>query len=501
MTKAAQAAEAENALNLARKSSASRARLAAVAAYEFQGDAVSDAALVKHAETGTEGALAQLLARRFSKVLRYVDGQKSWACYDGARWALGSDLQARAWLQEIVRDIFRAGASAAGTGDRTALCKFALHCDKKSFQAGALALAEPQLAVKLSQFDVNPWLLNVSNGTIDLRTGQLGPHRPEDWISRLCPVEYHHDAAAPRFKEIVAWAMKGRASLVSYLKRAAGYSATGSPREQVFLFAYGAGGNGKSTILGAIVDTLGGDYGVRAMPDLLTAAQGERHSTELAHLRGARMVLCSETEDGRHLAVQRMKMLTGEGSITARGMRQNPTTFEVNATLWLQSNHRPQITEQTRAVWRRVRVIPFDATIEHEDKKLSQQLKGEQPGILRWIVEGAGEWFRDGLGTPPEVQSAVEDYRRASDTLASFVSDCCETGADIFEQATPLYEAYRSYCAAEDASRPLDPKKFKAAMVERGYRHEPRREYVVYLGLRLARGPAGAAVPAVANPG
>lgn len=445
----------------------------------------------------TDLANAHRLAEHHENELRHCRGL-GWLVWDGKRWAAdrgAAELIAQKVPGYVLADAAELTKRASMAGDKSTReelggrAETLMRWTRASAQApriaAALSLAEPLLGVALESLDADPWALNTTTGTVDLRTGDLRPHRREDLITKLCRVPYDPAAAAPRFEALIAWAMRERPSLVSYLKRAAGYSTTGSAREQCLLFAYGGGANGKSTILGAIAETLGEDYAVMAMPDLLVAAAGERHATELAHLRGARMVLVNETEDGRRLAVQRMKMLTGERRITARSMRQDPFTFTVEATLWLQSNHRPEVAEQTRAVWRRIRVVPFEATVEHEDKHLPETLRTEQPGILRWLVEGAVEWQQHGLGMPPEVAAAVEDYRVASDGLGSFVADCCATGDHLVEPAAGLYSAYRSYCESE-GTKPLDAKRFKNEMVCRGFTRQKRSSGFVYHGVAIS---------------
>lgn len=445
----------------------------------------------------TDLANALRICRHHHHELLHCDGL-GWLAWDGRRWAPDRRLadmlahQLPGYILEEVSALSRLAADA--DEDKrpklqekvTRLAKWAASSANARRLHDALALAAVYLSVEAGALDSHPHLLNVATGTIDLRTSELRPHNREDRITKLCPIEFDPAAKAPRFEALVRWAMKDRDSLISYLQRAAGYSAVGTNREQALLFAYGSGANGKSTILGAIADTLGQDYAVEAAPDLLIASAGERHSTELAHLRGARMALCTETEAGRKLATVRMKMLTGEPRITARKMRQDYSTFNMEAALWLQSNHRPEVTEQTRAVWRRLRVIPFDATVEREDKALPEKLREERPGILCWIIEGAADWYRDGLGMPPEVEAAVEEYRAESDALGSFLADCCAIG-DFSEPAAGLYDAYKSHATSEGAGT-LTRKQFKVEMVARGYGHKRTKRGVCYEGLTLTDG-------------
>lgn len=449
------------------------------------------------AGVATDLANALRLARAAAGELLHAEGL-GWLAWDGRRWR-PSRAAAEAVAQRVPAAILDEASAAsrlaaqAGTEAQRAelaaraeaLIRWARQSAMAPRIAAAMRLAEPHLAVEPDRLDADPWALNCQNGTVDLRTGELRPHRRDDLITRLCPVDHDPGARAPEFEALVEWAMLGRKPLVRYLQLAAGYSACGSNREQCLLFAYGSGANGKSTILGAIRDALGTDYADDAPPDLLTAAQGERHATELADLRGRRMILCSETEKGRRLAVQRMKQITGESRIKARRMREDFASFDVTVTPWLLSNNRPEVAEHTRAVWRRIRVIPFEATVEREDRRLPERLRAERPGILAWIVRGAAEWQRDGLGTPPEVEAAVADYRQASDTLGAFIAACCDVGDQHAAPAAELFSAYRAFCDSEGA-RPLDRSDFKLDMVARGHGSRKTKAGWLYHGLRVS---------------
>jgi putative DNA primase/helicase len=330
----------------------------------------------------------------------------------------------------------------------------------------SLAQSEPGVPILPEEMDTSKDLLNVLNGTIDLRTGELREHRREDLITKLAPVEYRPDAKAPtwaRTLERVLPAPEVRA----FFKRLCGYALTGSVSEQVLPVLYGTGANGKSTVLNALLAVLG-DYGMQAAPDLLVAKKGS-HPTELADLFGMRFVASIEVEDGSRLAESLVKQLTGGDRVKARRMRQDFWEFEPTHKVLMACNHKPQVRGTDNAIWRRIRLVPFTETIPHaeQDGNLPNKLRAEAAGILAWAVEGCLEWRREGLQAPEEVRQATGAYRAEMDVLGAFLHECCELGAGHNEAAKDLYAAYSRWCE-EGGERPETKRKFGSRLTERG---------------------------------
>ena len=181
-----------------------------------------------------------------------------------------------------------------------------------------LARSEPPIPILPDALDQNDWLLNCSNGTLDLETGQLRPHRREDFITKLCPVEYDPDAKCPQWREFLKRIFAEEASLLNFVRNLAGYCLTGNVSEQLFAILYGTGANGKSTLTDLLLDLLGDDYSMKATADMLMMKRGEAHPTALADFHGKRLVVATETEDGRRLAESLVKELTGGDKIRAQ---------------------------------------------------------------------------------------------------------------------------------------------------------------------------------------
>ena len=220
--------------------------------------------------------------------------------------------------------------------------------------------------------------------------------------------------------------------MVSYLQKVFGCAATGKPEKLLFVF-YGEGNNGKTTLLEVIRDALGDkEYAGQVQVDSLMIRPKEALSnnavnTDLADLQGCRFVSSSEVEQGQRLSLSRVKYLTGLGQIKARRLRENMITFRPTYKLFLDCNHRPVITDPNDAIWNRVKCIPFKIQIPEAeiDTDFLAKLRTELPGILRWIVEGAVLYHREGLGDPPDVTAATEQYRQESDRLKEFFEDRC----------------------------------------------------------------------------
>jgi putative DNA primase/helicase len=447
----------------------------------------------------TDLANAYRLANELGDDLRYCNGF-GWFAWGKTHWesnevrALGLASRLGRMIQREAAEIMRRASLEMDEPKRKELAKmakgllaWAQASEGETRIRAALNLARPLLAIKPAELDADPWLLNVRNGTLDLRRGELRDHRREDLITRVAPVHFDAQAAAPRWREFMLKIMAGNESLATYLQRLAGYSLTGLTKEQVFFFFYGLGANGKSTWLGVFEELLG-PYAKRALPDLLTAAQGERHPTELADLQGARLVICSEIEQGRRWAAQRIKELTGEKRVTARRMRHDPVTFSLTGKLIVMANHRPVVTEHGPAFWRRMRVVPFLVSIPEgqQDGDLTEKLVAEGPGLLNWALEGLRAWREQGLGRPPEVTEAVDSYRRHADRISAFIAECCTTGPDAKVQPGELFAAYCAW-AERIGLEPAQPRPFKTRLIELGFEQYRPGGYAHWKGITLAK--------------
>lgn len=348
-----------------------------------------------------------------------------------------------------------------------------------------LAKSEPGVPVSADQLDAAPWVLNVLNGTLDLRTGQLRPHAREDLLTKLAPVAYDPGALCPTWEAFLSRILAGDVELIRFVQKVIGYSLTGSTQEQCLFILYGAGANGKSTLIQSISALLG-DYARQTPTETLLVQRGDGVRNDLARLQGARFVSAVEVEGGRRLAEALVKQLTGGDTITARFLYGEHFEFQPMFKLWLAVNHRPVVQGTDHAIWRRIRLLPFTVTIPpaEQDKRLAEKLQAELAGILRWAVEGCQAWQREGLEPPAAVQRATGDYRAEMDVIAAFIRDCCVLGDKQEVSTSALYAEYVGWCTQVGES-PVSQKALAATLKERGCTPGRRGGGRLWVGIAL----------------
>jgi putative DNA primase/helicase len=352
----------------------------------------------------------------------------------------------------------------------------------------SLACEDSRIAASTDQWDVDPWLLNTPGGMVDLRTGVMREHRPEDYVTKLAAVSPSGDC--PKWKKFMDEITAGDAALAGYLQRVGGYCLTGVTREQQLFFFYGTGNNGKGVWVQTISNILA-DYHRSSPIETFTVSQHERHPTELAGLRGARLVTASETEEGRRWAEARIKELTGGDKISARFMRQDFFDFYPQFKLLLSGNHMPRLRTVNKAITRRFNRIPFAITIAPEkvDVHLVEKLMQEGAGILAWFIEGCLAWQRGGLQPPEAVTVATESYLASQDVIGDWLEDCCDVGRGYWAPSTPLFDSWKEW--AEPRGEWIGTtNQFAQKLEDRGFTPQKNRAQTArgFIGLRLKGG-------------
>ncbi|GAH44402.1 unnamed protein product, partial [marine sediment metagenome] len=347
----------------------------------------------------TDTGNAERLIERYGDILHYSEARKKWLIWNGKVWQWNYGAKIMALSKKTVRAIYAEAANKADDEERKAILKHAVGSEKKDRRAAMvdLAISEPNITVELDELDSDPWLFCCKNGTIDLKTGKLLPHKKEDLITKMSPVEYSPDAECPLWQKFLARITGNDDELQNYLQRAAGYSMCGDTRAQVLFFLYGAGNNGKSTFLNTISKIIAG-YSHKAPMDIF-ATRGkytESHNESLANLQGKRFVYAGEVEEGRQLRLNLIKDITGGEPIRADRKYEHEVEFQPTFKLWLYGNHKPFVVDNTIATWRRLREIPFTVVIPDDeiDQELPKKLEAEQSGILAWMVQGCLDWQR-----------------------------------------------------------------------------------------------------------
>ena len=413
---------------------------------------VGDTVARLRADTGN----AARFVRQHGENVRYCASRGTWHLWNGQRWEVDERLDVHRLAKETALNIFDEAKAAQDGDERNSLGAWALKSQRADRLNAMMNLARCELSVHPTEFDRDPWLLNVMNGTVDLQTGELRPHRREDLLSRLAPVSYDPAAEAPRWQLFLDRIFAGNADLIGFVQRLIGHSLTGDCREQYLFIFHGDGANGKGVLLETVSGLLG-DYATEAPPDLLIDTRGEQHPTEIADLCGRRLVVASENEEGARLKMQLVKRLTGDARLKGRFMRQDFFEFARTHKLLMATNNRPIVREQTHAVWRRLRLVPFGVTIPEaeQDKQLTARLEAEWPGVLAWAVRGCLAWLGAGLGTPEAVTRATEEYEAESDPLLEFLEADCRFDAEARVSRAGLWEAYQRWADGAKLRRPL----------------------------------------------
>lgn len=365
--------------------------------------------------------------------------------WDGKVWAPG-DAKVREALHLM-------GAELIASGDDS-LRRLALKAlTNRSIDAVIKELPSvPGVPADAREFDARHELLSVANCTVNLRTGQMHPHTPDDMITKRLDTAYRPDAPADRWERFLTEVFPAHPEMPAFMRRLVGYGITGSTSEQCFVFMHGQGANGKSVLLDALINVF---RGVTRSTEFSTFEQRVnvgQASPELASLRGARLVTASETEKYSRLAEALVKQLTGGDPVTCRALYGAPFTYVPNFLLLVAGNYKPAILSQDLGVWRRVKLVPFEATFRgaKADPSLPATLRDEAEGILSWAVRGAQEWYEHGLQEPASVATATQDYRESEDRLAEFIAARLvqESRARVAPMA--LRRAYAEW--AEDAA-------------------------------------------------
>lgn len=389
-------------------------------------------------------ALGQDYVASAYNAARFDPTQAKWVVFDKTRWVVTkSDALVRGQITELMMD-----KASEITDDPEA--RDLLLSSAKISSVTLAVKSNPLIAAKLDDFDKDPWLLNLANGTLDLKTNTLHPHNASLLVTQQAECSYEQAATAPQFDTFVRWALPNE-GVRTFVQKLLGQALVGEVNDHVLPIFTGTGGNGKGTLLGVIRDILG-DYAFEAKDDLLIDVKNPSHDEKDALLNKKRFVTCEEPQKGR-LHMERVKKLSGGNQITASFKGETARTFAPSHTLCVATNTLPDFDgEDSPAVRRRLRIVEFTQTATEVDVHLSEKLRGEADGILLWLLEGLRLWRLEGLGEPAEVTAASVAALVDSDTLTQFLSDnVVVTGVmddEIVSQ--DLYKAYTEWMNREN---------------------------------------------------
>lgn len=475
------------------------------AEYALQGLQPPPGGSLKPCDLSSLGEARAFAADAAGEVL-YTEGT-GWLCWDGHKFARSEaavHLRFHAFtdrqLIEARKDVHAAvdalaDADELSSGDarqKTAQARAYLKFVQAQRNTGGIAQSLKEAAhivtVSVDELDADPFLLNTPGGVIDLRTGQTRPNDPADRCTK-CTAVALSDKGAALWAAFVDRFACGDRELVDYLQQVAGMAAVGRVYTEALLIAYGAGGNGKSTFFNTLAHVLG-DYAGALSADVLTSSANKNAGPELAELRGRRLVIAAELEEGRRLDTSILKRISSTDPITANPKYRDPFQFVPSHTPVLYTNFLPRVGSSDAGTWSRLVVIPCRASFRGQRGEVKDYcsflVENAGGAVLAWMVEGARRFIANGCTlTPPQcVRDEVEAYRAENDWLSQFIAEQCEVGKDFTVKASDLQLAYRTYCdeTGEYCRRSND---FKTALEAAGFERHKTKAGMIYTGLRL----------------
>jgi putative DNA primase/helicase len=449
----------------------------------------------------TELEVANLVVQQHGPNILWCKEEQCLYSWNGKFWESDVDEHGRVyrWTRATVIGLLKTAATMEDDAQRQTCIKIANQWQKHTAIVHIMQSIKADVEVHLADFDTDPWLLNLPSGTLELRTGNHREHRRGDLISKVATDLYAHDATCPNWEDFMLWVCQGDTEFVAYQQRLMGSCLTGVVRDQAFIIDHGMGGNGKTVKYNCLARRLGTDYAVPISVDSLIEnmrKNGGAPSPDIMKLKGARVALAGELEDGQHLAEGKVKLLTGGDRITARSVYgKKEVDFSPSHKLIMYTNHAPIIRGTDKGIWRRVKQIPSHADIEADVAAGTRQKRSldemaamfemEGSGILNWLVKGCLEWQQHGLGTCKRVEVATAAYKKEMDLVGIFLGEYLPT-KQVLDNLTvkEVYDAYRLWCDENGRARTAYSKqRFNDEI--RNHGGETERGYVAGFGYTL----------------
>jgi len=472
--------------DLRRELAAEREAVQSEGDFHVDDDRSAEQVDIRKPEGRTEASNAKRLVQRFGRSMRYCGAWNKWLDYTGKVWSVDTLCRTEAKAKLIADQVWQDAIDASKEVERGEVFELLRFAKATSSANGItnmvkLARSEQGMAVSPDQLDSHPYLFNAQNGTIELKTGKLLPHDRNHLITKISPVKYVEGAEGecPIWELSVDKIFRSDKALVRHAQKLFGMALIGEVIEHILPIPYGGGSNGKTIVMETVLDILG-EYGDKASPDLLLVKDGNAHPTEKADLFGKRLVFATETDSGRRLSEATVKELTGGDTIHARRMREDFWSFKPSHTVMLVTNHKPRVLGTDHGIWRRLQLIPFEATFWNRDKGetgpaeleadkgLKAKLQGEYSGILRWLVQGCLAYQKEGLGEPEAVKAATRSYRTEQDVVGTFIAEQCAEGPALKARAKDIYAKYVEWCE-ESGEHAMNQTRFGSILADKGF--------------------------------
>ena len=441
----------------------------------------------------TDSGNAEALADRYGDRIRWSQGV-GFCIYVDGRWTPDTTGEVHRLAMDTIRAMHREAAKLSDA-ERKERIAHALRSESDARINAMLNRARylEGIAVDDRAWDRDPWLFNTSTGTIEIDP-ETGEHRhrrhdPADLITKLAPIAYDPEATCPRFTRFLRDIFCDDDDLIRFAQRAVGACLVGIP-EEVLHVGHGLGENGKTTFCNALANAFG-DYMVTMPQKFLAQKYGETVPHDLMDLRGARLAISHEPDQRMTLDESKVKYITGRDEIKARKLYHDLMTFSPSHTLLLLTNHKPTVRTQTRAIWRRIKLWPFDFTVPPgtKDATLPEKLKAEASGILNWLLIGCAEWVSAGRDCdPPEaIQTATDEYQRDEDIIGDWLGACTKSGPARTAFAD-LYGSYEGWARRNGFEKPLSKKKLSMLLEEHGVRRRLSAGRPYFEGIQVVIG-------------
>lgn len=446
----------------------------------------------------TDAGNAEVFATMYGGVIRWCDAL-GWLVWDGRVWNPddhAAEAHALNFSNAMLLEAFKAVQNGritdenGFTTDDPIAKAYLAHARKTRSAAGIrnmLTLAKARLAIPANDLDADPYVLNTDAGLIDLHTGVCAPHDPAAFCTHLVPFTPSNDGA-DMWQQFLDLVTVNDGDLKAYLQRVAGMSIIGAVKSEGIQIAYGGGRNGKSTYFNALQNVLAG-YAGSLDADTLTTEHNNK-PVNLATLRGKRLVICGELEEGQRLSIKELKRVAATDQLVIRQLYRNPETIKPSHHVCMFTNHLPRVGSTDTGTWRRLTVIPFKATMptgDAEIKDYAEVLTNNAGGaILQWMIDGAREYLANGckLKAPAVVKATTNEYRQREDWLQRFISECCTRDPNARTSSSDLYAAYKAY-TGENGAFTLKNVDFTEGMKRLGFNSVAPQRRVEWLGIRL----------------
>lgn len=438
--------------------------------------------------------MAQRFLDRFPDNFLYSFTDKKWYVFNGSYWEQDNQGLVEKAADKVINDLKNESLVIQDGVDedkaRKAWQKFIKSERSRASKVNMVNEIKHLVSVLHSQWDKEKMMLNTPSGYIDLTNGTLHDHDYKKMFTQETGVDFTEKVDCPQWLEFLDQTFNHDKEVIHFVQKAVGYSLTGSNSEQVMFIPYGNGRNGKSVFLNVFKYTAGSYAKTMNAETIMqkrnNSSQGP--SSDIARLESARLVISSEANEGDRLDESLIKQMTGGDTLVARYSYGSDFEFNPTFKLWMATNHMPNIHGTDEGIWRRLVIIPFNHTVKKEnvDKNLEDKLKAESMGILKWTIDGAMMWQREGLNEPDSIRSAGKGYREEMDVIQAFVDENCQISPDFSVQASELFSAYRDWADETNNWKGMSNTKFGREISKR-FKKTRKSSGIFYHGLDLIK--------------